>query len=91
MTQSHTQKHLGMFKDTKLDFQEHLNSIFSKVNKKIGLLRSSTTYCRDRLFLQFISPSLDLISTMVTSCMIKHITLRFTKNLTLFNTTQHWL
>ena len=32
-------KHLGMFLETKLDFQEHLKSIFSKVNKTIGLLR----------------------------------------------------
>ena len=39
VTQSLTQKHLGMFLDTKLDFQEHLKSIFSKVNKTIGLLR----------------------------------------------------
>ena len=39
VTQSPTQKHLGMFLDTKLDFQEHLKSIFSKVNKTIGLLR----------------------------------------------------
>ena len=39
MAQSLTQKHLGMFWDTKLDFQEHLKSIFSNVNKKIGLLR----------------------------------------------------
>ena len=38
MTQSLTQKHLGMFLDTKLDFQEHLKSIFSKLNKTIGLL-----------------------------------------------------
>ena len=28
-----------MFLDTKLDFQEHVKSIFSKVNKTIGLLR----------------------------------------------------
>ena len=39
VTQSLTQKHLGMFLDTKLDFQEHLKSIFSKVNKTIGFLR----------------------------------------------------
>ena len=38
-TQSITQKHLGMFLNTKLDFQEHLKSIFSKVNKTIGLLQ----------------------------------------------------
>ena len=28
-----------MFLDTKLDFQDHLKRIFSKVNKTIGLLR----------------------------------------------------
>ena len=71
-----------MFLDTKLDFQEHLKSIFSKVNKAI-YYRSLITYCRDRLYLQFISPLLDLISTMVTSYMIKHITLHFTKNYTI--------
>ena len=39
LTQSLTQKHLGMFWDTKLDFQGHLKSIFSKINKTIGSLR----------------------------------------------------
>ena len=39
VTQSLTQKHLGMFLDTKLDFQEYLKSIFGKVNKTIGLLQ----------------------------------------------------
>ena len=40
VTQSITQKHLGMFLDIKLNFQEHLKSIFSKVNKTTGLLRN---------------------------------------------------
>ena len=39
VTHSLTQKYLGMFLDTKLDFQEYLRSIFGKVNKRIGLLR----------------------------------------------------
>ena len=39
VTQSISQEHLGLFLDTHLDFQEHLNSIFSKVYKTIGLLR----------------------------------------------------
>ena len=39
VTQSVTQKHLGMFLDTKLDFQGHLKNIFNKVNKTIALLR----------------------------------------------------
>ena len=33
------QKHLGMILDNKLNFQEHLKNILSKVNKTIGLLR----------------------------------------------------
>ena len=38
VSQSVTQKHLGMLLDTKLDLQGHLKSIFNKVNKTIGLL-----------------------------------------------------
>ena len=33
------QKHLGMILDNKLNFQEHLKNILSKVNKTIELLR----------------------------------------------------
>ena len=38
MTQSATQKNLGMILNTELDFQEHIN-IFSTVNKTIGVLQ----------------------------------------------------
>ena len=34
-----SQKHLGMYLDTILNFQEHLNNVLSKVNTTIGLLR----------------------------------------------------
>ena len=34
-----SQKHLRIYLDTKLNFQEHLNHVLSKVNKTIGLLR----------------------------------------------------
>ena len=33
------QKHLGMFLDSKLNFSEHLKTIFQKTNKTKGLLR----------------------------------------------------
>ena len=39
VTQSVTQKNLGMFLDTKPDFQGHLKGILNKVNKSIDLLR----------------------------------------------------
>ena len=38
VTQSVTQKHLGVLFDTKLEFQGHLKSIINKINKTIGLL-----------------------------------------------------
>ena len=38
ITQSVTQKHLGMSLDNKLDFQGHVKSILNKVIKIIGLL-----------------------------------------------------
>ena len=34
-----SQKHLRMHLDTKLNFQEHLDNVMSKVDKSIGLLR----------------------------------------------------
>ena len=61
VTQSLTQKHLGMFLDTKLDFQDHPKSILSKVNKTIGLFRKLHHIFPRWLCLQFISPLLDLI------------------------------
>ena len=39
VTQSATQKHLGILLDVQLDFQGDLKNIYSKVNKTIGLLR----------------------------------------------------
>ena len=39
VSQSATQKYLGMLLDVKLDCQEHFKNIYSKVNKTIGLLR----------------------------------------------------
>ena len=39
VTQSVTQKHLGMLLNTKLDFQEHLKSLLKKKSKTIALLR----------------------------------------------------
>ena len=63
VAQSVTQRHLGMFLDTKLDFQGHLKSIFNKVNKTIGLLHKlHNTLPRLPLltiYKSFIRPHLD--------------------------------
>ena len=34
-----SKKHLGLILDTKLNFQEHIKNILTKVNKTIGLLQ----------------------------------------------------
>ena len=64
MTQSTTQKHLGMLLDVTLDFQEHLKNIYSKVNKTIGLLRKLHNTLPG-LPLLTIYKSLDLILIIV--------------------------
>ena len=55
-----SQKHLGMYLDTKLNFQEHLNNVLSKVNKTIG---SSKLFYRANLQLRYMKHLQDPIST----------------------------
>ena len=68
VTQTVTQKHLGMLLDTKLDFQGHLKSVLNKVNKTIGLLRKlHNTLPRLPLltiYKSFIRPHLDYGDTI---------------------------
>ena len=58
-----TQKHLGMFLNFKLNFQEHFQNMLNKVNKTLGLLRKlQNTLPRPSLFKiykSFIRPHLD--------------------------------
>ena len=58
-----SQKHIGIYLDTKLNFQEHLNNVLSKVNKTTGLLSLLQAFL-PRQFLvtvykTFIRPHLD--------------------------------
>ena len=45
------QKHLGMFLDCKLNFEEHLKTIANKINKGIGLLRKFQNFLPRKLLL----------------------------------------
>ena len=47
--QTTLQKHLEMFLESKLNFSEHLKSIFQKTNKTIGLFRKLQTLIRPHL------------------------------------------
>ena len=49
----------------------------AKLKRQLDYYGSCTTYYQDRLYVQFASPLLDLISTMVVLYMIKHTALHF--------------
>ena len=51
VSQTNSQKHLGVTLDLKLTFEEHLQNVFKKVNRTIGLLRK----------LQSVSPKITLL------------------------------
>ena len=57
------QKHLGMFFDSKLDFDEHIKGVFDKTSKCIGLIRKLRSFLPRPSFLQiyksFVRPYLD--------------------------------
>ena len=57
------QKHLGMFLDCKLNFEEHLKTIVNKINKTKGLLRKFQNFLPRKLLLtiykSFIRSHLD--------------------------------
>ena len=57
------QKHLGMFLDYKLNFEEHLKTIVNKINKTIGLLRKFQNFLPTKsllaIYKSFIRPHLN--------------------------------
>ena len=57
------QKHLGMFLDSKLDFDEHIKGVFEKTSKSIGLIRKLRNFLPRPSLLQiyksFVRPHLD--------------------------------
>ena len=63
VSQTYSQKHLGVILDFKLTFEEHLNNVLAKVNKAVGLLRKlrnllpRTTLIT--IYKAFIRPHLD--------------------------------
>ena len=57
------QKHLGVFLDCKLNFEEHRKTIVNKINKTIGLLRKFQNFLPRKSLLTiykfFVRPHLD--------------------------------
>ena len=80
------QKHLGMFLDCKLNFEEHLKTIVNKINKTIGLLRKFQNFLPRNRYLQYINSLSDHILTMVTFVTTKVIIPLSIKDWNHFNT-----
>ena len=57
------QKHLGIFLDCKLNFEEHLKTIVNKINKTIGLLCKFQNFLPRKslltIYKSFIQPHFD--------------------------------
>ena len=60
---SSSQKHLGMFLDTNLDFDEHIKGVFDKTSKSIGLIRKLRNFLPrpslPQIYKSFVRPHLD--------------------------------
>ena len=62
VSQTFSQKHLGVILDLQLTFEEHLNNVFAKVNKAVGFLRK----------LRYLLPRTTLI-TIYKSFLLPHL------------------
>ena len=82
------QKHLGMFLDCKLNFEEHLKTIVNKINKTIGLLHKFQNFLPRKLLLTTYKSFTDQTLTMVTLFTIKVIILLSIKDWNHFSTVQ---
>ena len=82
-----THKHLGMILDSKVGYENHLQSVFSEVNKTIGLFRKSQRTLPRKSFMTisktFIRPHLDYGDVIYDRASNKSS--RSTKILNLFN------
>ena len=79
------QKHLGMPLDCKLNFEEHLKTIFNKINKTIDLLRKFQNFLQRNRYLQYINPLSHHTLVMVTLFMTKLVILLSIKDWNHFN------
>ena len=80
ISQSKSQKHLGIKLDSKLTFEDHYKTVLSKTNRTIGLLRKLQNLLPREALTTIYKLLLDLILITVMFCSIKHLTLHFMKN-----------
>ena len=80
VSETNSQKHLGVALDNCLSFEDHLKMILNKVNKTIGLLCNFKISYQDLRCSLYTKVSLELISITVILYMTKLITHHFIKN-----------
>ena len=82
------QKHLGLFLDSKLDFDEHIKVVFEKTSKSTGLIRKLRNFLPRPSLLQiyksFVRPHLDYGDIIYDKAFIGY----FQRNLNPFKITQ---
>ena len=90
VAQTNSQKHLGMQLDKKLNFEEHLKKVESKVYKTIGIIRKLQNVLPQSALLtiyrSFIRPHLDYGDIIYDKAFNEFFTLNWNH----FNITPHW-
>ena len=87
--QTLSQKRLEMILNTKLNFQEHIKNIPTKVNKTIGLLPKLPKICPQEHYLRYLNRLSGLILITVMLYMTRVIIIFFIRKWIRYNITQH--
>ena len=69
----HTQKDLGVYVDSKLNFSVHVNEILKKANHMLGNCKDLHPQTKISLYQTLIRPSLDFGSVIYNSISLVHI------------------
>ena len=80
-----------MILNTKLNFQEHIKNIPTKVNKTIGLLPKLPKICPQEHYLRYLNRLSGLILITVMLYMTRVIIIFFIRKWSRYNITQHRL
>ena len=59
VSQTESQKHLGLISDNKLNFNEHLKGVLDKISKTMGVIRKFNLFFQDFHCSLFIKPHID--------------------------------
>ena len=87
VSQTFSQKYLGVILDFKLTFEKHLNNVLAQVKKTVDLLHKLRNLLPRRTLIKYTKLSFCHAWTMVMSCTIEPLITRLEKNWNLFSIT----